>query len=94
MRAQHRDIAQQSPEIADRWFNRFVAAIESLAHHPERCPIARESAQLGREIRQLLFGQRGGVRRVYFVIVSDEVHVLCVRHAAQTDITAEDLLDE
>jgi len=94
LRAQYRYIAAQSPGIADRWFNRFVAAIESLAQHPQRCPIARESAQLGREIRQLLFGKRGGVRRIYFAIVGDEVHVLCVRHAAQSDITAEDLLDE
>lgn len=94
LREQHRFIAASSPQVADRWFNRFVAAIESLAQHPQRCPLARESEQVGREIRQLLVGKRSGVRRAYFVISGDAVHVLCVRHGAQSDVPLEDLLDE
>lgn len=76
LREQHRYIAASSPTAADRWFHHMIAALEGLGQHPHRCPVARESEAAGREIRQLLVGKRGGIRRVYFVISSEAVHVL------------------
>lgn len=90
---QYHYIANDSPEAAARWFNRFVHALEGLARFPERCPVARESHLAGREICQLLFGKRSGVRRAYFVIEDDTVRILCIRHSAQTDAAPGDLSD-
>lgn len=91
---QYRHIAQANPIAAARWFNRFVSTLEGLASFPERCAIARESETAGREIRQLFFGKRAGVRRAYFVIDGETVRILSIRHAARDDAPLEDLLDE
>ena len=87
-------IAKENPVAAARWFNHFVDAIEGLAHFLERCPVARESELAGREIRQLLFGRRAGVHRVYFVIEHDTVRILCIRHSARLDAPLGDLQNE
>src|SRR5437016_5978073 len=92
--AQYQYIARENTVAATRWFNRFVLAIESLADLPERCSIARESAEIGKEIRQLLYGRGHGVWRALFLIEDEAIRVLCIRHAAQKDISAEELFDE
>jgi plasmid stabilization system protein ParE len=79
--------------IAAKWYNRLLSAIKGLSHSPQRCGLARESEITGREIRQLLFGRRSGKRRVLFVIKQDEVHILGIRHSAQSDAPPEELLD-
>lgn len=94
LEAQYQYIAEHNPTAAARWFNGIVKALEGLADFPERCPIARESEIAGREIRQLLYGRRSGVRRAYFAIENDTVRILCIRHAAQAEVPLEDLLDE
>jgi len=94
LEAQYQHIAQQKPETAPRWFRRFVAAPEGLSKFPERCAIAPESKLAGREVRQLLFGKRGGVRRAHFVNEDDVVRILCIRHSARADASAEELTDE
>jgi plasmid stabilization system protein ParE len=70
-------IAEESPGNAVRWYQRLLDDIRSLASFPHRCPIAPESDALGKEIRQLLFGDY----RVLFMIDGTDVHVLRVRHA-------------
>jgi plasmid stabilization system protein ParE len=92
--AQFQHIAQRSPETAARWLNRFLNSLEKLANNPERCSIARESGLVGKEVRQALFGKGRGVRRALFVIDADAVRIVCVRHSAQKDLSAEELLDE
>ncbi|MBI3838461.1 MAG: type II toxin-antitoxin system RelE/ParE family toxin [Planctomycetia bacterium] len=84
-------VALQNQPAAARWLSRFLSAIDGLADLPERCSIARESELVGKEIRQLLFGRRPGVWRALFVIESDAVRVLCLRHSARQDVSAEDL---
>ena len=76
-------IRQRAPEAAARWFNGFVDALETLRSFPERCGVAPENEYFEQEIRQLLYGRRGGVYRALFTIVGDEVHVLHIRHAAR-----------
>jgi plasmid stabilization system protein ParE len=94
LEAGYQYIALQNPSAAARWFNRFVAAIEGLANLPERCSIAREGELVAKEIRQLLFGRGRGVWRALFIIESDAVRVLCIRHAARQDVSAEELSEE
>jgi plasmid stabilization system protein ParE len=83
-------IAEESPENAVRWFNRFLDALSTLKQSPMRCSIAPESKGIGREIRQLLYGRRGGVYRALFVIEKDEVHVLHIRHASRKTLSPEE----
>jgi plasmid stabilization system protein ParE len=86
----YRWIAERSPENAVRWFNRFLEVMFTLERSPARCGVAPESAQIGREIHQLLYGRRGGVYRALFVIEKDEVHVVHIRHAARNTMTPEE----
>ena len=89
----YRWIAERSPENAARWFNRFLESLATLERSPNRCGVAPESKQIGRDIRQLLYGRRGGVYRALFVIHNDEVHVLHIRHAARNTMTPGELHD-
>jgi plasmid stabilization system protein ParE len=89
----YRWIAERSPGNAARWFNRFLEALSTLEQSPNRCGIAPESEQIGREIRQLLHGRRGGVYRALFVIEKNEVHVLHIRHAARDTMSPEEFCE-
>jgi plasmid stabilization system protein ParE len=83
-------IAERSPENAVHWFNRFVEALHTLEQFPSRCAVAPESENVGREIRQLIYGRRAGAYRALFVIQNDEVHILHIRHAARNTMTLEE----
>jgi len=86
----YRWIAERSPEHAARWLNGFLDKLQTLEHFPTRCGLAVESRTIGREIRQLLYGRRGGVYRALFVLSGREVHVLHIRHAARDTMTPEE----
>jgi plasmid stabilization system protein ParE len=86
----YRYIARDSPSRAKRWYSGLLRAIASLATHPRCCEVAVESAWIGREIRQLLYGKRPGVYRILFEIDDDEVRVLYIRHAARDYLLPDD----
>jgi plasmid stabilization system protein ParE len=88
----YRWIAERSPENAARWFNGFHAKLRTLEYSPGRCGVAPESEQIGQQVRQLIYGRRGGTYRVLFVVRDDEVHVLHIRHAARDTMTPEEFL--
>lgn len=77
-------IAGFSADRADQWAIGLEDAIASLATMPARCPRARESATIGSDLRQLLYGSY----RVVFRIEEDAgvVRVLYVRHAARRTV--------
>ena len=77
------------PAHAVRWFNGLEAAILRLASQPERCPVAPESDEFGRNIRQLLYGRRSGRYRVLFEIRGNTVHILHVRHGKRRRLGEE-----
>ena len=84
--AKHRDQDQ-----AIRWYNGILAAIDTLSQHPRRCVLARENAKSDLELRELHFGLGSRpTHRIIFVIDSDAVRVLAVRHAAQDDWQPEE----
>ena len=87
-------VAERAPESAACWFNRFLDALETLKEHPQRCGLAPEGELVGQEVRQLLYGRRGGVYRVLFIIGDREVRVLHIRHSARQTMTEEELLDD
>lgn len=90
-RAAYRWLAAQSPAAARRWYRQLRQAIESLANHPGRCPLAPENEYFEEEIRHLLYGRRGGVYRILFTIREETVLVLAVRHGAHEPLRAEEI---
>jgi plasmid stabilization system protein ParE len=60
-------LAGRSPDAAARWYDGLQKAISKLKKMPERYPIAQdESEQLGITLRQMLYGRRKGVYRLFF----------------------------
>jgi plasmid stabilization system protein ParE len=94
LRAAYHWIASRSPERAVAWYEGFIAAIDSLAMHPLRCGIALENGSMPAELRQLIYGKRGGRYRAIFSIKENVVRVLHIRHAAQTPVPPDELHDK
>ncbi len=76
---------EESPASADKWFNGMLRAISSLENLPTRCALAPEGKDIGREVKQLLYGKRGNVYRIIFVIRDNEVHVLLCAAQQKTE---------
>jgi plasmid stabilization system protein ParE len=82
----------RSSEQAFRWLEGFEKALSSLAEHPERCIISRESDAFEFVLRELHYGVRGkATHRAVFEIRSDEVIVYSIRYLAQRDLAPDDI---
>jgi len=75
-----------SPTKAIAWFNGLVDAVDTLCTFPERCPIAPESEDVGREIRHLIYGNY----RIIFAIEEQKVFILHIRHGKQQYLTSDE----
>jgi len=85
LRTTYRYIRSQAPRAARDWLRRARRIARSLAHHPERCPMAPESASFDQPIRELLFGSGNrGTYRFLFVVFAEEksIYTLHVRHGS------------
>ena len=85
LRAAYRYIRSQAPHAARDWIRRARQTANTLARHPERCPLAPESASFDQPIRELLFGSGNrGTYRFLFVVFAEEesVYILHVRHGS------------
>ena len=85
LRMAYRYIRKQAPIAARDWIRRARQTAKSLAHHPERCPMAPESASFDQPIRELFFGEGNrGTYRFLFVVFAEEktVYILHVRHGS------------
>ena len=75
---------QQEPEIAARWLDGIIAAIQSLSYFPDRHAIAPENFYINKNdenvIRHFIYKKSF---RVIFSVVRNEVRVLSVRHGAR-----------
>ena len=90
--------ANSSFAVAERWFNDIFADIGSLREMPSRCPVAPESAELGREVRMLLHGRRRRTYKIYYEIeyatpTHGRVMVFHVRHWARKPLVGDELQD-
>src|SRR5262245_34350379 len=72
--------SQQAGDAGERWFVALREAIASLSTLPSRCPVASESREAPVEVRQLLYGRKPHVYRIFFAIDGDVVRVLHIRH--------------
>ena len=84
-------IAERSPAGARRWYEQFLAAIRGVASNPKTHGLAPESDRVEREIRQLFFRTRRGLRyRVLFTVTELTVYVLHVRGPGQRLLGPDD----
>ena len=86
-------VYERNPLAAARWYSRLQRAIESLAEHPERHPLAPEGELLGVELRQMLFGKRRGIYRVLFTIAGEIVTIHHIRHGARRFLSPDEIAD-
>src|SRR6266851_5337025 len=92
-------IRAASPAHAERWLTGLFQAVLSLGEMPARCPLIPEAEEIGRDIRQLVYGKRSGIHRIIFDIQeqSDEgprVRVLRVWHGSRERLRVEDIAGE
>ena len=80
-------IKKRNPEYADQWFRGLMNLIATLQDKPRRCPLVKENYSTSEEIRQILYGKSRNKYRVVFAIREDTVHILYIRHSAQSSIT-------
>jgi len=74
----------RSKDDAERWYVAIIKKIYLLEHMPRRCPVARESEQLGIEVRHLLFGiSSKHTHRVLYEIEGSTVNVFRVLSTLQ-----------
>jgi plasmid stabilization system protein ParE len=84
-------LADTRPASAARWHTGLLRIVETLETDPNRCAVADEAADLGVDLRQLLYGRRPHVYRILFTIDGETVNVLRVRHAAQDLLSSTDI---
>ncbi|QDU25385.1 hypothetical protein ETAA8_04530 [Anatilimnocola aggregata] len=85
-------IATRSLLGALSWHEAFLAAAATLSEDAQRHPIAPELRELAEEVRELHFRTRYGKRnRILFMIVGNEVRILCIRGPGQSPVTSTDL---
>ena len=77
----YRWVVLRAPLQGTAWYNGLIGAIQSLAAHPQRCPVSPEGRELQAPVRQLLYGRRP--YRILFRIKGKEVQVLHIRRGAR-----------
>ena len=82
----------RSAEQANRWWDGFLDALQSLAENPSRCPLAQDCGGFPFEVRELYYGLgRQPTHRALFTIRPDMVYVFLIRHLAQREVTLDDI---
>lgn len=84
-------LSHRSVAAGARWHNGLLVAVDTLRIDPGRSPLADEAANLGCELRELLYGSRRSCYRVLFTVEGDTVIIHRVRHAAQDRLGADDI---
>jgi plasmid stabilization system protein ParE len=67
LRTIYRYIRSRAPRAARDWIRRARQAVKTLAHHPERCPVAPESASFAQPIRELFVGSAIAAHIVFYL---------------------------
>lgn len=80
----YRAARRHAPLTAGLWLQRMYAAVDDLAEMPERFAVVDDdSADLGFEVREMLFGNRRRAYRIRYRIQPNLVVVLSVERASR-----------
>jgi toxin ParE1/3/4 len=85
----YEEIKAEHSDAARKWYQGLKEAIFSLQERPNRCPVARENA----ELRHLLYGHKPHIYRVLYRVLERQKHVkvLHIRHGARLKFKTSDL---
>jgi plasmid stabilization system protein ParE len=85
-------IAERAPETAERWFNGFVAALESLRRDADIYGLAPENERCSVEVRQLIYRTKSRrTNRALYTIRESNVYILAIRRPGQDLLTQSEL---
>jgi len=86
----YQQINAEYSDAAMEWYLGIKAAILSLEHQPNRCPLTRKADKL----RHLLYGHKPYVYRVIYRVLEKQkqVEVLHIRHGARRKLKTSDLM--
>lgn len=91
LRATYHYIRRRAPQAAREWIRRARQTLKTLSQHPERCPLAPESASFDQPIRELLFGAGNrGTYRFLFVVEDKSVYIVHLRHGSMLPLSPEE----
>ena len=76
---------------AARWHDGLLRRVRGLAERPEVWPIADEAAEVGLELREVLYRRYRYVYRILYRIDGNVVRIHRIRSAAQDRLTPDDL---
>lgn len=77
---------------AERWYDRFVAVLDSISADPDRFARAPESLPTDCVVREAHFGLgKRATHRALFTIRDNSVVVLSIRHSSQRNLNLEEL---
>lgn len=80
-----------SVTAAARWLSRLNRALQALSRDAERWALTEEPSLADTDIRELLFGRRPHIYRVFYNFNSERVVVYRVRHSAQDSLDEDNL---
>src|SRR5205814_9597163 len=90
LRTAYRYIRRHAPRAAREWIQHARQSVKSLSHHPERCPLARQSVSFDEPIRELSFGSgTRGTSRVLLAVIGKSVSIWHGRHGSMLWINPE-----
>jgi plasmid stabilization system protein ParE len=84
-------IRQFSRDAAKMWYEGLLEAVFSLEENPQRGNIAKESEFIERELRQLIYGKKTQMYKIYFEIREAEkiVRVYRIWHTSKESLGKE-----
>lgn len=84
-------LVKRSRAGAVRWHEAYQMSWTTLESNPDRHPLAPESNDVGKEIREVLFHLKSGKRyRILFTIEGSEVIIWRVRGPGERPISRDD----
>jgi plasmid stabilization system protein ParE len=87
-------IARDAPETAQRWFDGFVATLQTLSVNATVYCLAPESELCAIEVRQMIYRTKSRrVNRALYTIRGTTAYILAIRRPGEDLLTEEELAE-
>ncbi len=82
-----------SHAFAEKWLRGLSAALRSSGESPQRSVLALETVKVRRDLYEFLYDAGSHqMHRILYVVESDEVVIIHIRHASRDEPTVDELL--